>query len=92
MCSFTIVFFPHRTRVAAVPPMDRNSSDVADILASNVLLVNGSDITTMTFLQLQKVYSALFPGISIRGRSTSEIFNSIVSVIIRLFTEKKEVT
>lgn len=72
--------------------MDRNSSDVADILASNVLLVNGSDITTMTFLQLQKVYSALCPGISIRGRSTSEIFNSIVSVIIRLFTEKKEVT
>ncbi len=92
MCSFTIVFFPHRARAAAVPPMDRNSSDVADILASNVLLVNGSDITTMTFLQLQKVYSALFPGISIRGRSTSEIFNSIVSVIIRLFTEKKEVT
>ena len=92
MCSFTIVFFPHRARAAAVPPMDRNSRDVADILASNVLLVNGSDITTMTFLQLQKVYSALFPGISIRGRSTSEIFNSIVSVIIRLFTEKKEVT
>ena len=90
MCSFTIVFFPHRARAAAVPPMDRNSSDVADILASNVLLVNGSDITTMTFLQLQKVYSALFPGISVRGRSTSEIFNSIVSVIIRLFTEKKE--
>ena len=92
MCSFTIVFFPHRARVAAVPSMDRNSSDVADILASNVLLVNGSDITTMTFLQLQKVYSALFPGISVRGRSTSEIFNSIVSVVIRLFTEKKEVT
>ena len=92
MCSFTIVFFPHSARVAEVPPMDRNSSDVADILASNVLLVNGSDITTMTFMQLQKVYSALFPGISVRGRSTSEIFNSIVSVIIRLFTEKKEVT
>lgn len=70
--------------------MDRNSNDVADILASNVLLVNGSDITTMTFLQLQKVYSVLFPGISVRGRSTSEIFNSIVSVIIRLFTGKNE--
>lgn len=73
-------------------PIDMDSCRTAEILASHALLVNGIDVTAMTFLQLQTTYKSLFPDISIRGRSNSEIFNSIVSLILAQFVGKKDIS
>lgn len=71
-------------------PVDMDSCRTAEILASHALLVNGIDVTAMTFLQLQTTYKSLFPDIFIRGRSNSEIFNSIVSLILAQFSGMKD--
>ena len=73
-------------------PADVDGYRAAEILASHALLVNGLDITAMTFLQLQSIYTSLFPENSTRGRSNSEIFNSIVSLILAQFLGKKDVS
>ena len=71
-------------------PVSIDCHRTAEILATHALLINGRDITAMTFLQLQSIYKSFFPDISIRSLSNSEIFNTIVSLILDLFDKKKD--